>query len=134
LVVAVGVGLGFVPAYRSKSYLQKKADEQTIKEVGKQLADLTRRNLEKRPPALETTQKSMEAVSELGDQLTKKTLTRSEALKDLASITDKLKNQINELGKDPAIKKLEQAARTPTGNDSQTAAGLQKQIESLQKQ
>jgi hypothetical protein len=134
LVLALCAGLGFVPEYRSKTYLQKKADDQTIKEVGKQLADLTRRNLEKRPPALETTQKSMEAVSELGDQLTKKALTRSEALKDLASITDKLKTQLNELGKDPAIKKLEQAARSPSGNDSQTAAGLQKQIESLQKQ
>jgi len=134
LILALCVGLGFVPEYRSKGYLQKKADEQTIKEVGKQLTDLTRRNLEQRPPALETTQKAMESVSELGDQLAKKSLTRSEALKDLASVTDKLKDQLNEMIKDPAIKRLEQAARNPSGNDSQTASGLQKQIESLQKQ
>jgi hypothetical protein len=134
LALALCAGLGFVPEYRSKAYLQKKSDEQVIKEVGKQLSDLTRRNLEKRPPALETTQKSMESVSELGDQLTKKTLTRSEALKDLASVTDKLKDQLNEMTKDPALKRLEQAARTPSGNDSQTASGLQKQIESMQKQ
>jgi hypothetical protein len=134
VVLALCAGLGFVPEYRSKSYLQKKSDEQVIKEVGKQLSELTRRSLDKRPPTLETTQKSMEAVGELGDQLAKQTLTRSEALKDLASITDKLKDQLNELNKDPIIKKLEQAARTPSGNDSQTASGLQKQIESLQKQ
>jgi hypothetical protein len=133
LALALGAGLGFVPEYRSKAYKQKMAEQQTIKEVGKQLADLSRRSLDKRPPALETTQKSLEAVGDLGDQLTKKALTRSEALKDLANMADKLKDQLKELGKDPALKKLEQTARA-TGNDSQTAAGLQKQMESLQKQ
>ena len=134
VVLALGAGLGFVPEYRSKSYLQKKADEQNIKEVGRQLADLTRRSLEKRPPALEPTQKALETVTDLGDQLAKKTFTRSEALKDLANVAEKLKDELKEMGKDPALRKMEQAARASTGNDSQTAAGLQKQIESLQKQ
>jgi hypothetical protein len=134
IILAVGAGLGFVPEYRSKAYKQNKADAEVIKEVGRQLTELTRRNLEKRPPALETTQKSMEAVGTLGDQLQKKTLTRSEALKDLANVADKLKEQINELGKDPALKKMEQAARAANGKDAQTAAGLQKQMESIQKQ
>ena len=134
VVLAVAAGLGFVPEYRSKSFLQKKADEQNIKEVGKRLVDLTRRNLEKRPPVLEPTQKALEAVSDMGDQLTKKVFTRSEALKDLANVAEKLKDELKEMGKDPALRKMEQAARAATGNDSQTAAGLQKQIESLQKQ
>src|SRR5438132_8128416 len=102
-VLALSAGLGFVPEYRSKSFLQKKAEQQNIKDVGRQLADFTRRSLEKRPPALETTQKSMEAVGDLGDLLTKKAFTRSEAVKDLASVADKLKDQLNELGKDPAL-------------------------------
>jgi hypothetical protein len=134
VALALAAGLGFVPEYRSKAFKQKEADKQVIKEVGKQLAELTRRDLQKRPPALETTQKSMESVTELGDQLTKKAVTRSEALKDLAKITDKLKDELKELSKDPALQKLEQAARASTGNDAQTAAGLQKQMESLQKQ
>ena len=134
LVLALGAGLGFVPEYRSKTYLQKQADQQNIKEAGRQLADLTRRTLEKRPPALEPTQKALENVADLGDQLAKKTFTRSEALKDLASVAEKLKDQIKDMGKDPALRKMEQAARASTGNDSQTAAGLQKKIESLQKQ
>jgi predicted nucleic acid-binding Zn-ribbon protein len=134
VVLALGAGLGFVPEYRSKSFLQKKADDQNIKEVGKRLVDLTRRNLEKRPPVLEPTQKALEAVSDLGDQLTKKVFTRSEALKDLANVAEKLKDELKEMGKDPSLRKMEQAARAATGNDSQTAAGLQKQIESLQKQ
>ena len=134
VVLALGAGLGFVPEYRSKSFRAKKADQQNIKEIGRQLADLTRRSLEKRPPALEPTQKALEAVNELGDQLAKKTFTRSEALKDLANVAEKLKDQLKEMGKDPTLRKLEQAARASTGNDSQTAAGLQKQMESLQKQ
>src|SRR5262245_30898444 len=70
-LLALCVGLGFVPEYRSQGYKQAKADEQNIKEVGRQLADLTRRNLQQRPPALEPTQKAMEAISDLGDQLQK---------------------------------------------------------------
>jgi hypothetical protein len=134
VVLALGAGLGFVPEYRSKAFLQKKADQQNIKEAGKRLADLTRRALEKRPPALEPTQKALETVTDLGDQLARKTFTRSEALKDLANVAEKLKNELKEMGKDPALRKMEQAARAATGNDSQTAAGLQKQIDSLQKQ
>jgi len=134
VVLALGAGLGFVPEYRSKSYLQKQADQQNIKEAGKRLADLTRRTLEKRPPVLEPTQKALEAVAGLGDELTKKAFTRSEALKDLANVAEKLKDELKEMGKDPALRKMEQAARASTGNDAQTAAGLQKQIESLQKQ
>jgi hypothetical protein len=134
VALALAAGLGFVPEYRSKAFKQKEADKQVIKEVGKQLAELTRRDLQKRPPALETTQKSMESVADLGDQLTKKAATRSEALKDLAKVTDKLKDELKELSKDPALQKLEQTARASQGSDSQTAAGLQKQMESLQKQ
>jgi predicted nucleic acid-binding Zn-ribbon protein len=132
--LALVVGLGFVPEYRSKASIQKKADERNIKEVAKQLADLTRRDLAKRTPTLEPIQKSMDKVTELGDQMSKQTLTRSEALKDLANVAEKLKEQLQEMGKDPALKRLEQAARASTGNDAQTAAGLQKQMDSLQKQ
>jgi hypothetical protein len=134
VILALGAGLGFVPEYRSKSYLQKKADQQNIKDAGRQLAELTRRNLEKRPPVLEPTQKALETVAELGERLTTQPMSRSEALKDLASVAEKLKDQVKEMGRDPAIKKLEQAARAGGGNDSQSAAGLQKQMEAIQKQ
>ncbi len=134
VVLALGAGLGFVPEYRSKAYLQKKADQQNIKEVGKRLVDLTRHTLAQRAPALEPTQKALENVTDLGDQLTKKVLTRSEALKDLANVAEKLKDELKEMGKDPSLRKMEQAARASGGNDAQTAAGLQKQIEAMQKQ
>ena len=134
LVLALAAGLGFVPEYRSKAFVQKQADAKVIKEVGMQVADLTRKQIQQRPPALETTKKSLESVSDMGEKLQKASLTRSEALKDLASVSDKLKDQLKDLSKDPALKKMEQAARQSGGNDAQNAAGLQKQIESLQKQ
>src|SRR6266567_582317 len=132
VVLALSAGLGFVPEYRSKSFLQKKTEQQNIKDVGRQLADFTRCSLEKRPPALETTQKAMEAVGDLGDLLTKKAFTRSEAVKDLASVADKLKDQLNELGKDPALKRLEQAAKDMAGQNAPgSEAERQKLSESL---
>jgi len=134
VVLVLAAGLGFVPEYRSRAYLQKKADQANIKEVGRQLAELTRHELQKRAPILEPTQKAMETVAELGDQLNKKLLTRSEALKDLANVAEKLKDELKEMGKDPALRRLEQAARSASGNDAQSASGLQKQMESLQKQ
>jgi len=132
--LALVAGLGFVPEYRSKSYLQKKADEQHIKEAGKQLVELTRHSLENRTPVLPTTHTNLEAVSAVGMELTKQPLTRSEALKDLANVAEQLKDQVKELGKDPSLKRLERAARSASGSDSQTSASLQKQIESLKKQ
>ena len=76
----------------------------------------------------------MEAVGELGDQFTKHALTRSDALKDLANVKDRLKDELKEVGKDPGIKRLEQAARSPSGQTSPEVARLQKQIEDAEKQ
>ena len=134
LLLALGAGLGFVPEYRSKAYLQKQADRQNIKETGRRLAELVRQETEKRPALAPPAQKALESVSELGDQFTKKALTRNEALKDLANVADKLKEQLKELGKDPALKKLEETARGASATDSQSLAGMQKQLDALQKQ
>ncbi|MBI2928537.1 MAG: hypothetical protein HYY24_22945 [Verrucomicrobia bacterium] len=130
LVLALGAGLGFVPEYRSKAFLQKKREAEIIRDTGKQLAELTRRSLERRPPALEPVRKNLDAVAELGDHFAKAKLTRTEALRDLANVTDKLKEQAKQLGQDPALKRLEQAARTP-GAGSSSSAEAQKQIDAL---
>src|SRR3989454_9497797 len=134
LLLVLAATLGFVPEYRSKASLQKKKEAQIIKETGKQLADLTRRTLERRPPVMEPTEQALNSVKELGDQLSQAKLTRAEALRDLASATERLKDQAKDLAKDPALRKMEQAARSPTGRSSTSNADLQKQIDSIQKQ
>jgi hypothetical protein len=133
LVLLLAAGLGFVPEYRSTDFVQKQKDKAIIKETGKQLVELTKRSLERRPPALDTTRKSLDAVAELGDHLAKAQLTRGEALKDLASVTEQLKEQARELGKNPAFKALERASRGPIKGGSQSTAELQKKIDELQK-
>ena len=132
LLLALGLGLVFVPAYRTKAFVQKQNDQKAIQESGRQLVELTKRNLQARPPALESTQKALEAVNQLGDQFTKKSYTRSEAMKDLAKVTDRVKDELKQLAKDPAVKRMEQSARARGENSSETAQ-LQKQIEDAQK-
>ncbi len=134
LALVLAGGLGFIPEYRSKAYLKREAERQNIQDVGKRLTELTRRNLQKRQTLLPPTQKAMEAVNEIGQRLSKVSLTRSEALKDLSSVSEKLQDQLKQLGQDPELRRLEQAARAPSNDNSQDVAGLQKQIESLQKQ
>ena len=98
------------------------------------MLELTKQNLQSRKPTLEKTEKAMDAVSDLATNLTAKALTRSEALKDLAKLTDRIKDELKDLTKDPAMKKMEEAARAGNGETSPQAAQLQKEIEETQKQ
>jgi hypothetical protein len=134
LVLVLAATLGFVPEHRSKAQQQKKKEAEIVKETGRQLAELTRRTMEHRPPVMEPTEKALNSVKELGDRLAQARLTRTEALHDLASATEKLKDQAKDLAKDPALRKLEQAARSPSGRNTTSNADLQKQIDSMQKQ
>ena len=133
LLLALGVGLGFVPDYRSKAFVQKQNEKQAIKEAGKQLVELTKHTLTNRPPALESTEKSLEAVNELGDQMTKKINTRDQAIKDIAKMSDRLKDEIKDFAKDPALRRMDEAARSQGDNSSDMNA-LQKQIQDAEKQ
>lgn len=133
-LLAVTACLGFVPEYRTKAYVQKKKDSEIIKETGKQLVELTRRTLDARPPAMETTKKSLEEVEKLGEHLGKANLTRNEALKDIASATQKLKDESKEMRQSPAFKALEKAARSSSKGGSKSSPELQKQLDALQQQ
>ncbi|MEP6662038.1 MAG: hypothetical protein ABJC04_00110 [Verrucomicrobiota bacterium] len=134
LILAVTAGLGFLPEYRSKAFLQKQKDQAVMQEAGQQLSDLTRRSLTQHPPALEKTRENLETIDELGQQLAKASLTRSDALKNLASAADKLKSEMKELVRNPALKPLERAAREPSrANHGNISPDLQKQMDSLQK-
>lgn len=133
VVLAVAAGLGFVPEYRTKAFLQRQRDAEVIRDTGRQLANLTRRSLVQHPPAQPTVQEKLESVVSLGDRLTQAQLTRSDALRDLSNVADKLKQETRQLAQNPALKRLEQAARTPSGQGATASAKLQKQIDDLQK-
>src|SRR6185503_6482535 len=96
LTLMLCAGLGFVPAYRSKAHYKKQAEAAVMKDVGKNLAELMRRELAQKPSTLPTTQKTMEQSAELGERMAKQSLTRTEALKDLGQLTDQLAKQEQE--------------------------------------
>lgn len=131
-VVALSVGLGFVPEYRSKTYVKKQKDTQHIRETGKQLAQFTRKQIEQRPPAFQETQKSIENVAELGEKFGKASLTPAEALRDLASMAQRLEQQAKELGQKPELRPLAARERDSGSAGAQTPEALQKQIDALQ--
>lgn len=136
VILVVGAGLGWVPEYRSKAYLQKRIDAEVIRETGKNLADLAHYQLKNQPPVLPPVKEKLESLAELGEHMAEAKLTRSEALRDLASAMDKLKMEAKELAQNPGLKRLEQAARTRSSSPGQNAresAALQKKIEDLQK-
>ncbi len=117
-VILLAMGLGFFPEYRSQAQLQKKAENLSVVETGKQLADLTRQQLAERRPVLAPTEKSLNEVLEFGEKLTKVSATRNEALRDLAILSQKLQDQHQKMGDKPALRTLERAAREPSGGPS----------------
>jgi hypothetical protein len=133
LILAVGVGLGFVPEYRTATHQKNQADKEIIKDVGRGMAAVTRHEIAARPPVAEPVKDSLNQVAALADAFQKAELTRAEALKDIASVQDKLKDQLKELGKDPAMKRLDQAMRA-SGPNQPSGSEMQKQMEALQKQ
>ncbi len=131
--LALGAGLGFIPEFRTKAYVQKQQDAQAVKEVGRRIVEVTHETLEHRPPALEPARKAIEDAQQLGLQLDKASLTRNDALKDIANVADKLKSQLQQLDKQkPSFKALERAAREPNSASSGSSAN-QKQMDDLQK-
>jgi hypothetical protein len=133
LVLALVAGLGFVPEYRSQAYLAEQKSRESVKEAGRNLADLSRRTLEKRTQALESTKQTLKAVGELGGQLEKRPLTKSEALKDVAKLTEKVQQDVREAAKNPALRSLEKAARSGAQNAPGSAEQMKKQMEAMQK-
>ncbi|MBN9690899.1 MAG: hypothetical protein J0M24_11725 [Verrucomicrobia bacterium] len=134
LVLALTVTLGFLPEYRTQAHVQAKKDAEVIKEVGQELAKLSKRAVEQRPAMAEPVKKSVENLEELGVKMGQAKLSREDALKDLAKATDQMRQQAADLARNPALRKMEKAARTPGGNSPQNSQQLQKQMEALQKQ
>ncbi len=132
-ILALVAGLGFVPEYRSREFLERQREQESIRDAGRNLSDLTKRNLERRRPALETTRQAIQSVGELGDQLARNPVSRNEALRDLARMTERVQQENRELGRNPALRSMERASRDADKNGPATAEALQKQIEAMQK-
>jgi hypothetical protein len=131
IALLAGAGLGFVPEYRTKAFREKEWQEEVIRDAGRNLAELTRRTIQARPPAMEPTRQTLESVAELGETLAKTPVARNEALRDLASATQQLEKRLKEM--DSALKAVDRAARAANRAGEARPGELQKQIDALQK-
>lgn len=132
-VLLAVVGLGFVPEYRSAAHLQRRKDATVIRETGRRVAELVRRETEKREAGQEPVRDALEAAAMSGERLSQVKLTKAEALKDLANAAARLQQESQQLAATPALRKLQQAARPPRGSSANPGnSAFQKQLEKLQ--
>jgi hypothetical protein len=126
LIAAV---LNFVPEYRSEAALKSEQEARSLVDAGRQLADLSKQQLEQRQPVLQPTEKALNEVMEFGEKLQQVSATRNEALRDLATLQEKLERQFQNLAEKPALRTLEKAARAPSSGAGPT--DLQKRMDAL---
>lgn len=132
LLIAV-IGLGWVPEYRSAAFRQKKKEAEILRDTGRKLAELIRREQEQRVPVAEPVREALEDAALLGERLSRAKLTKADAIRDLASATRRLEEEARELDSNPALRRMQQAARSPSGNGPTDGSAQQKQMEQLQK-
>ena len=85
------------------------------------------------PPLAESAKESLQALEALGDALSKAQLTRQNALKEVASVRENVEKEMQRWGQNPAIKRMQQAARSPSGNLSPSqATQMQQQVQDME--
>ncbi|MBI1839729.1 MAG: hypothetical protein HYR88_02615 [Verrucomicrobia bacterium] len=131
LASGLALALAFVPPIRSAAFRQKEQDTKVIAETAKRFLEVTRKQIEQRHPALETTEKAINEALEFGQRLSEARLTRGEAIKDLASLTQKLDQEAQHLADRPGVRSLEQAARSSTPASGKGATDLQQRMQAL---
>lgn len=123
LILAI-LGLGFVPEYRTKSFVEKQKFNEISKETGKELAKILNSKLEQRPESAE--ELSKELIQEglaLADQLGNTKLTKATALRKLEKLSDQFKEQAQKLNLDPSQKRLMEAANQASNATQPNSAG-----------
>lgn len=132
-VVLIGViGLGFVPEYRSASHLKAKRDAEIVRDVGRQMAELIRRELERREPQEDAAREAFDEAALTAERLSQARLTKAEAVQDLANAARRLEDEARQLESNPVLRKLQQAARSPSGSSPSAPQALQKQLETME--
>jgi hypothetical protein len=127
----VVLALTFVPPYQSAAQRQVKKDAGLIQEAGKELAGLVKRQLAQRPPAMEAPRRVLAETGELAARLSTAKLTRDDALKDLAKVTDDVHREALALQRNPALKKMAEAARSGDQGSESAGSTEQKKMEEL---
>ncbi len=134
LLLALGAGLGFVPEYRSKNYLQKQADQKVIKETGRQLVDLTKRSLAEPPAGAGNDPKGHGCRERAGRSTREEGADPQRSVEGPGQRHRQAQGRNEGDGQGSGHETDGTGRRSPGGETSPEAARLQKQIEDAQKQ
>jgi len=121
LAVAIGLGLGFVPEYRSKAFKQEELTKPHMEEVGKEIVRVVKQETQKRPFIEPEAEALMREAEMFGKALQSGTLTRAKALEQISSLADRLRKETENLSRDPSLERMRNAARDPL--QSEASAG-----------
>lgn len=132
VLLAAVIGLGFVPEYRSAEYLRKRQETEAMRDTGRRLAEMVRHEIAHRPAADEGVRETLQDLATLGDKLSQAKLTPGEAVKELANAAKRLEDEARQLESDPALRRLQQAARAAGGPGQNGNNTSPKQLEKLQ--
>lgn len=131
--LAIAAVLAFVPEYRTAAHQQAQTDKAVLKDVGENLAQVLKREVEKPVEKTPETVNGIEGAIDLAKEMEKAKLSRADALKELSSIQKKMEDQARELGQTPGLKPLQQAAKQSQGNSPSGNSELQKKLADAQK-
>jgi exonuclease VII small subunit len=118
LRIALALGLAlvamhWVPPFRTAGQLREQEGIAAMKSAGTNLAEVVRQARQSRTNAPESVRRELESLEQLANRLQQGELKRDEALAALAQAADPLRRQAEALSKDPTLRRLERAARTP---------------------
>lgn len=130
LLLVLVVGLGFVPEYRSAAWQRARRDAELVADTGRKLAELVRREIERTDAPPEPMREALVDAGLLADRLSQANLTKADAIRELADAAERLREEAQRLDEQPVLRRIQQAARTPSGQNSGNPA-LQRQLEKL---
>jgi hypothetical protein len=106
--------LGWVPVYRSPSWVRSEKETERVAETGRRLAQLAERTLAQQPPEDERLRELLEEVRWTGERLADDPMSRMEAVQALSRVTDRFREEARALAEASALDSLQRSARRPS--------------------
>ena len=129
ILALLALGLRWVPEHRTVEFRQQENTAAVLRDVGTNLATLARRSLQERPAPAEPIRREIQSVAELGERLQGARLSQNDALAELARAAEPLQKRADELARDPALRRMERAARSRSDSVPSSPAALQKRMQ-----
>ncbi|MBX3748185.1 MAG: hypothetical protein KF833_22985 [Verrucomicrobiae bacterium] len=112
--LALVIGLGWVPEYRSQARRHAQHQAARLQASGQDLSTWVRRDLQNRPPPTETTRETLEELAAQAEQWGRTGTRRDDPVRHLALAVHRLEEEARLLAASPTPARLRAAAQTPS--------------------